>query len=161
MHLKRVFGEELHDAITSDDVLGKDVIDAEGDFLGVVEMLHLDPNAVEVVGITIDKGFLRRGLVVGKDYIERVAPHAVFLKIRPAFKLKGMTVYDNQGEVIGIVVKPVLHGKKNQVEALVVRSSALKKDLVIPAEYIRTIGYNVLLNTARKELKFESGEERK
>ncbi len=158
MHLKRVFGEELHDAITSDDVLGKDVIDAEGDFLGVVEMLHLDPNAVEVVGITIDKGFLRKGLVVGKDYIERVAPHAVFLNIRPAFKLKGMTVYDNQGEVIGTVVKPVLHGKKNQVEALVVRSSLFKKDLVIPSELIRNIGYNVLLNTARKELKFEEGK---
>ena len=155
MHLKKVFGEELHNAITSDDVLGKEVIDAEGDFIGVVEMLHIDPNAVEVVGITIDKGFLRKGLVIGKDYIERVAPHAVFLKIRPAFKLKGMIVFDSQGEVMGTVAKSVLHGHKNQIESLVVRSSVFKKEIIIPSALIKNIGYNVLLNESRKNLKFE------
>lgn len=155
MHLKKVFGEELHNAITSDDVLGKDVIDSEGEFIGVVEMLHLDPDAVEVVGITIDKGFLRKGLVIGKDYIERVAPHAVFLNIRPAFKLKGMRVFDSLGEEIGVVSRIILHEAKNQVEKIFVKSSAFKKELVIASELIKNIGYNVLLKEPVKNLKFE------
>jgi len=29
--------------ITSDEILGKEAIDSEGDFLGIVMKLHLDP----------------------------------------------------------------------------------------------------------------------
>lgn len=155
MPLKRVFGEELRNTITSDDVLGKNVIDSEGEFIGVVEMLHLNPDMVEVVGITIDKGFLRKGLVIGKEYIERVAPHAVFLKIRPAFKLKGMIVFDEKGDEIGIVSKVVLHEHKNQIDALIVKSNAFKKEIPIQADLIKTIGDNVLLNIEKKDLKIE------
>lgn len=153
MHLKKVFGEEIGNAITSDDVVGKDVIDADGEFIGVVEMLHIDPLAVEVVGITIDKGFLRKGLVIGKDYIERVASHAVFLNIKPAYKLKGMMVFDSEGENLGIVTKVNLIDKKNIMKSIVVKSGVLKKEIVIPSEFIKNIGYNVLLNVGKEAVK--------
>ncbi len=153
MHLKKVFGEEIGNAITSDDVVGKEVIDVDGEFIGVVEMLHIDPLAVEVVGITVDKGFLRKGLVIGKDYIERVASHAVFLKIRPSYKLKGMMVFDIAGENLGIVTKVNLHGKKNAIESLVVKSGILKGEITIPAELIKNIGYNVLLSVKKEDIK--------
>lgn len=155
MPLKRVFGEGLSNTVTSDDVLGKEVIDSEGEFIGVVEMLHLDPNAVEIVGITIDKGFLRKGLVIGKEYIERVAPHAIFLKIRPAFKLKGMTVFDSNGDNIGIVSRVILEENKNKVESLVIKSILLRKEVIIPSDLIKTIGDNVILVTEKENLKFE------
>ncbi|MBI2448962.1 PRC-barrel domain-containing protein [Candidatus Pacearchaeota archaeon] len=152
MRLKKAFGEELGNTITSDDIVGKDVIDIDGEFIGVVEMLHIDPSAVEVIGITIDKGFLRKGLIIGKDYIERVAPHAIFLKIRPSYKLKGMNVFDSEGENIGIVTKVNLHGKKNEVESIIVRSGIFKRDVVIPVKFIRNIGYNVLLSVKKDDI---------
>lgn len=151
MSLKKAFGEGLNNTITSDDIVGKDVIDSDGEFIGVVEMLHIDPLAVEVIGISIDKGFLKKGLVIGKDYIERVASHAVFLKIRPAYKLKGMQVFDSNGENIGIVVKVNLYEKKNELVSLVVRS--FKKEIVIPSEVIKNVGFNVLLKDKKDDLK--------
>jgi|SRR3989338_5866284 len=153
MPLKRASSDELSSTITSDDVLGKEVIDSEGELIGVVEMLHLDPNAVEVVGITVDKGFLRTGLVIGKEYIERVASHAVFLKIRPAFKLKGMTVYDSNGDKIGIVSRVILKEDKNIIDSLIVQSSAIARELVIPSSIIKTIGDNVLLSEEKANLR--------
>ena len=154
MPLKRVFGEGLNNTVTSDDVLGKEVIDSEGEFLGVVEMLHLDPNLVEVAGITIDKGFLKSGLVIGKDYIERIAPHAIFLKIRPFFKLKGMIVFDSLGEKIGVVSKAVLQENKNQIESLLVNVSSLGREVLIPADLIKSIGENVFLIAEKDNLRF-------
>ena len=104
--------KELDDTITSDDILGKDVVDHDGEFIGVVEKVHINPNTIELMGISIDKGFLRTGLAIGKDYIAQITPHAVLLKIRPAHKIKGMQVFDVDGNKIGIVTKVDLAGKK-------------------------------------------------
>ena len=67
--------------ITSDDILGKDVIDTDGNFLGVVDKLFLNEKPLGVAAISVDKGFLDKGLVLSAEYIERVSKYAVFLKI--------------------------------------------------------------------------------
>ena len=61
---KDVLMEELSETITSDDILGKEVIDAEGGFVGVVENVIIDPENVEIIGISIDNGLLKKGLLV-------------------------------------------------------------------------------------------------
>ena len=85
------------------------------------------------------------------DYIERIASHAVFLKIRPAYKLKGMKVFDSDGESIGIVVKVNLYEKKNELVSLVVKSPI--KEIIVPSEMINNIGYNVLLKEKKDNFK--------
>lgn len=142
--------KELESSITSDDVLGKEVIDAKGEFLGVVESLFIDPETVEVAGIAIDKGLLKKGLIIGKSYIKNIAPHAVFLNIQPAYNLKGMIVFDSEGKKIGAVREVQIHGTKNEIENLVVKSSL--GEITIPAEYIKHIGDNVFLKGKKENL---------
>ena len=146
---------ELDSSVTSDDILGKEVIDAEGEFIGVVEKLYIDPNLVEVVGISIDKGFLRKGLIIGKNYIARVAKHAIFLKITPSYKLKGMIVFDSEGKKLGDVVQIELIDYTNKVKGVVIRQGA--KKVFIDSGYIDRVGDNIFLNQKSESFKFEEG----
>ncbi|MBX4196004.1 PRC-barrel domain-containing protein [Candidatus Pacearchaeota archaeon] len=140
-------------AITSDDVLGKEVIDMNGEFLGVVETLFIHPQNIEVIGIQIDKGFLRRGLLIGKDHIEKVTPHAVFLKIKPAVSVKGMKVFDSDGKDIGTVMGLSVKQGTNEIDNLAVSSPFFKKKVNIAGDLIKFIGYNVFLTDKRENLK--------
>ena len=119
---KDVLIDGLTDTITSDDILGKEVIDAEGGFVGVVENVLIDPETVEIIGISIDNGLLKKGLLVGKNYIKNVAKHAVFLKINSAFNLKGMFVFDIEGKKVGKIYDLQLYGTKNKIQNIFVRS---------------------------------------
>jgi len=142
--------KELENAVTSDDVLGKEVIDSKGEFLGVVESLFIDPETVEVAGIAIDKGLLKKGLIIGKSYIKNIAPHAIFLNIQPAYNLKGMIVFDREGKKMGAIREVQIHGTKNEIENIVIKSSI--GELTIPSEYVKHIGDNVFLNETKENL---------
>ncbi len=138
-------GHRLSDFLTSDDVLGKDVIDLEGDFIGVSESLYIDPKNFDIVGICVDKGFLKKCLVISKGNIKKITPHAIFLKIKPSFKIKGMKVFDIDGKKIGIVSHASMIGTTNKLKEILVRTGIFKK-IVISADYIENVGNNVVLN---------------
>jgi len=144
--------QDISKTITSDDVLGKDVIDSEGDFIGIVENLHISPEHFEVIGISVDKGFLKKGLFIGKGYIKRITPHAIFLSIRPAFSIKGMAVFDKEGKKIGIVKEVILTGTKNQIKNLKIRSGILRREADVSAEQIDSIGHSVFLNVLKYDI---------
>jgi len=153
MPQKSISGIELKDAIASDDILGKEVIDSEGNFIGVVEKVFIDKKKLNFIAISVDKGFLQSGLTIGKDYIEKITDYAVFLNIRVAYEIKGMDVFDKNGSIIGIVSKVDLFENKNSISALQVNSGVFKKNLVISSDLIQTIGYSVLLNVTKQEIK--------
>lgn len=133
-------------AITSEDLLGKDVIDPSGTFVGVADILYLDPKSLEFIGISVDKGFLRTGLVIGAEYIREVTAHAVLLNTRPVFRIKGMSVFDAHGKKLGTVKEVVLSQSKNEIEELLVATSKLsKKAESVPASIIDRIDENVFL----------------
>ena len=142
--------DEIGDLLTSDDLLGKEVIDESGLSIGVSEKVFIDQN-LNFIGISVDKGLLKRGLTIGKDYIERVAPYAIFLKIRVAYEMKGMDVFDSPGKKVGKVKEVELIGNKNAIKSLIV-SSGFKSLNILP-EFIDRIGYNVLLNVSVDEIK--------
>ncbi len=151
MSQRSISSNDLKEAITSDDILGKEVIDAEGRFIGVAEKVFIHPNTLDFIGISIDKGFLKKGLSIGKNYIERVATHAVFLNIRVAFELKGMQVFDKNGKLLGSVAAVDLEGNLNKIKQLHV-TGLFDKTLAIPQDFIENIGYNVLLNVTKDDL---------
>lgn len=147
--------------LTSDDILGKEVIDLEGEFIGVSDVLYMNDKTFDVIGVSVDKGFLKKGLIIGKNYIDRVTPYAIFLKIKPAYKIKGMEVFDVKGKKIGLVTQVNFNGKSNSIKEIVVKKSMFK-NVVIPANYIERVGYNVLLNVAEAsvlEMKGSSDQE--
>jgi sporulation protein YlmC with PRC-barrel domain len=144
MAKKELSASEINNDVTLEDVLGKDVIDSQGEFLGVVESIYIDPETIEISGISVDNGLLKKGLLIGKTYIRNVAPHAVFLKIQPLFNLKGMLVFDMDGKKIGKIEEVQLKENKNELQNLIVRSSNGK--LAIPGDCIEHVGDNVFIN---------------
>jgi sporulation protein YlmC with PRC-barrel domain len=143
----------IMDAITSEDVLGKDVIDAKGAFLGVTDKLYLNPKSMRITGISIDKGFLKKGFIIGSGYIREISEHAVFLNIEPAFQIKGMNVFDKDGAKVGRIDSITLEGDLNSVEEIVVKTSSVGgKKIVIPAASISRIENSAFLNVRREEL---------
>ena len=164
MPKKNISGRSLSEAITSEDILGKEVIDVDGDFIGIAEKVLINPKNFNSLGISIDKGFFKRGLTIGKGYIERVTPHAVFLKINVPYLLKGKTVFDKDGKKVGVVSSIDLHGAQNRIKELHVKSQTalplLKKEIVIPNNIIRNIGDNVILKLTREQVMKKLGEKR-
>ncbi len=155
MTQKSISGRDLSKTLTSEDLLGKDVIDFDSTLIGVVEKVLIDPKTLDFVGISIDKGFLKKGLTVGRNYIEEIKEHAVFLKIRVSYEVKGKIVFDSEGKSIGRVSSLELYENMNKIVSLVVKKDNLffpGKEIKIPARYIKNIGDNVMLSVRKEDL---------
>src|SRR3989344_578240 len=155
---KSISGKDLDEAVTSDDILGKDVIDLDGKFIGVTEKVFIHPNSLDFIGIEVDKGFLRKELSIGKDYIERIAKNAVFLNVRVAFEIRGMDVFSSLGEKIGKVYDVELVGNKNEIKLIHVKTEG--KELVVPKGFVDRIGHGVFLNIRKNELEIYNESEK-
>ncbi len=136
----------LANAMTSDDILGKHVIDPEGEFIGIVDCIHIDSQSIDIMGLSVDKGFLKKGLVIGRDYIDSITPYAVFLSIVPSHNIKGMTVFDADGHTVGKVTAVHLQSGENAVEELKVSRGIRGDEVQISPEQIAFIGHNVFLS---------------
>lgn len=89
--------------ITSDDILGKEAIDPEGEFLGIIMQLHIDPQYKNILGITLDQGLWKPDLFVGIEYIEKFGVDAVFLNTIPNSKYRGINVFSFDGILLGSI----------------------------------------------------------
>lgn len=138
-------------AITSEDILGKDVLDTDGVNIGVVDRLFLNPDSVDILGISVDKGFLRDGLIIGTKHIAEITDHAIFLNIRPAFRLQGSHVFDVDGDLVGSVKEVALNEAQNSIEELVVKPR-FAKPFTINGQYIAKVEDNVILNVDSEQL---------
>jgi len=150
MQEKNISGKKINKTITSEDILGKNVIDAEGGFIGVAEKIFIEPKHMNFIGISVDKGIIKKGLTIGKNYIDKITDHAVFLKIRVVFDIKGMLVFDKDGKKVGKVSSIDLYGNRNKIKKIYVKPSfrlfSFKEKIAISEELIENIGDNVLLN---------------
>ena len=149
--MKIVEKKELQNTIMSDDILGKNVVDTEGEIIGVVEKIHIDPKKMELVGISVDKGIVKKGLAIGKDYINKVTDHAVLLNIKPSYQFRNMFVFDKYGIKVGKVADINLDGDKNDMTSLIVKTRVFKKE-VINADLIDKIGHNIILKVEKNEI---------
>lgn len=131
-------------SITSDDILGKDVIDAHGDILGVTTTVHIDKVTNVIFGVTVDRGFMKPDLFVGVNNIVNYGVDTIFLRIIPNQKVKGMLVFDYQGRRVGKILSCKMDETGNNLTEIVVQLSSFKKTY-IDAFFIDRIGYNVIL----------------
>jgi len=154
----------MKDIITSDDILGKDVVDVDGEILGVAQQLQIDRKTKQIVGILVDQGFMKPDLFIGIKYIKNLGIDTIFLNASPKPKLKGLEVYDSNGKGLGYVSELV--EDNGALMGIIVRKSQFSKTFLIKSRYIRTIGFSVILrsadvpmlevNTTDKGLKFLS-----
>ena len=129
--------------ITSDDILGKDVLDKDGELIGVIQQLHIDKNEKKIVGITIDEGFMKPDLFVGIEHIKTFGIDSVILSISPNQKFIGLLVYDCDGKQVG-KIKNITMGSRHRIKAITVHEGILR-NIIIPSKEIKEIGYNAIL----------------
>jgi sporulation protein YlmC with PRC-barrel domain len=131
--------------ITSDDILGKDVIDNEGEIIGVSSKIHIDNRNKQIIGLTIDQGFMKPDLYVGLEYVETFGIDSIMLKTSPKSKVRGLNVLDNDGKKIGHVSNILSLGKTNRFRGIFVKKAPLSKPFIIKSSDIKEIGYSVIL----------------
>lgn len=132
--------------ITSDDILGKEAVDPEGQILGIVMKLHIDKASKMITGVTIDQGFMKPDLFVGIGHVRNFGVDSVFLSRVPVEKFKGLEVITSTGKPVG-TVKGVRE-KRHKVEEITVARTGMHirgKMIIIPASEIKEIGENFVL----------------
>jgi len=95
---------------------------------------------------------LRKGVSIGRSYIDRITSEVVFLKIEVVYEIKGMSVFDKFGSNVGAVSNISLVGDKNKIKEIYVKRGLLKMDLKIPEEFIEEIGSGVVLNVSKNRV---------
>lgn len=129
--------------ITTDDILGKEVVASDGDIIGIVQKLHIDATTKTITGITVDEGFMKPDLFIGLKYIKQFGIDSLFLSIVPEQKFIGLQVYNNKGKHIGTVID-IETGKTNaKIKSVQIKSGFTTSE--IPAKEIKMIGSSVLL----------------
>jgi sporulation protein YlmC with PRC-barrel domain len=112
--------------LTSDDILGKEAVDPEGEILGVVMKLHLDSESKSILGITVDQGLWRPDLFIGIDYVKMFGVDAIFLNSIPPSKYAKIPVYSYDGVYLGKVLEVVSDRDQIQYWVLSMNSDSPK-----------------------------------
>lgn len=143
------------DIITSDDILGKDVIDSDGEIIGISTKIHINNKSKQIIGITIDQGFMKPDLYIGFEYIATFGIDSILLNTTPKSKVRNLNVLDSSGEKIGYVEDVVSVGKTNRLKGIIVKQKHFSKPFMIQSRDIKEIGYSVMLKEewTKKEIK--------
>lgn len=129
--------------ITSDDILGKEVVAADGEIMGVVQKLHIDASTKEITGITIDEGFMKPDLFIGIQFIKKLGVDSLLVSIVPRQKFIGLEVFTSTGKSIGTVTE-IETGKNNaKIKKIKVKAGFSSK--AYTAKQIKLIGASVIL----------------
>jgi sporulation protein YlmC with PRC-barrel domain len=131
--------------ITSDDILGKDVIDTDGEVIGVSTKIHIDNKNKQIVGLTIDQGFMKPDLYIGLGYVRTFGVDTIMLSTSPKSKIRGLKVLDNSGEKIGWVIDVMSVGKTNKIKGVKIKQKTFSKPFMIQSKDIEEVGYSIIL----------------
>jgi len=128
-----------------EEIKGIKVLADNGDEIGTVSEIYLNPLTLLVEGIKVGKGLFRTDIFIGRDYIRQMTSDSVMLNMTPTDTIKGMKVFDADGKELGKVKEVNRDEPANDLVSIVVdRGSG--EDLVFDFTDIRVIGKNVMLN---------------
>ena len=134
---------------TADEFQGKKVVDREGIQYGKIKHIHINPETLEVSGITVHEGF-HRDYFLSRDYIDKFTEESVLLGTPPL--RKDATVVDIDGHKIGKIKKLYRNQDTNELESVEV-SEGLIRSRVFPKSEIWGVGEKVMLRLAKDEYK--------
>jgi len=137
--------------ITSDDILGKEVVDIDGGIIGVTQQLIIDKTSKKIKGVLVDQGFMKPDIYIGINLIKNFGVDAVFLNKSPIKKLKGLEVFDKDGKKVGLVDS--IEEKRNKLESIIIKKSSLSSKYHIKKNKIKTIGFSIILSEKESQLK--------
>lgn len=103
------------------------------------------------------KGFSVEGIVVSKQYpggqefidksfIKVLNQNEALLNINPVTNLKGLSVYDTSGRMLGKIVKVLRKDNRNEFTSIVVKNKFYSRSILIPKDKIDIMKKNIILN---------------
>ena len=134
---------------TADEFQGKKVVDREGIKYGKIKHIHINPETLEVSGITVHEGF-HKDYFLSRDYIDRFTDESVLLGTPPL--RKDSTVVDIDGHKIGKIKKLHRNQDTNELESIEV-SEGLVHSKVFSKSEIWGVGEKVILRLTKDEYK--------
>lgn len=133
--------------ITSDEILGNDVIDPRGVIIGVVTKLHMSRDSKELLGITVDRGLIKPELFVGISHVEHFGISVVRLNKIPFDIYIGLKVFTEDGRFLG-KVREIKTSGKNLRLLRVGRFMSPKKNLKeVTVDKIKEIGAGIIIRS--------------
>ncbi len=142
-------------SISCSELIGRKVLAKNGERIGVVGEVMLNPKDFSLDYIKVDKGIFSSDYYVGSGYIESISRDGAVLNVVPVIELEGKTVFDCNGKKVGEVKEVDRLSSKNEVFMLIVSQGPGKKDLNIGESQIMEMGKSIIL---RKELSVEEAK---
>lgn len=145
--------EPLGNTLDLHTLLGKHVISKSGTIVGTVTQLRLHPTKLHLEGILVSRGWFKRKIYIGRNYVNRISHHGIFLTINPSLLLIGRTVLRSTGKAIGKVKAITRKSNSNDLASIVI-GSLFRKDRIIPAHAL-TIAHEAIMLDANYDVKQE------
>lgn len=146
--------------ITSDDILGKNLLDSEGKLIGVTMALNIDSKTKNILGLTIDRGFMKPNIFVGIDLIKIFGVDSIILNTTLPIKYFNMPVYDINGKFIG-KIKIAKFDSKTKEPIMIKVKSGILSSIIIPKKNIKRIDKGAILRKTKQEILLEWKENKK
>lgn len=141
----------MSEIITTDDILAKQVVGPDGSVLGTVVKIHVHKHKLKIIGITIDKGFMRPDLFVGIEFVKNFGIDTIFLDKIPKETYFGMRIITDYGMEIGKVKDVIIDGFKIKGIVGSAREGFFKKEeFKIAMDQIKEIGASIILKKGIK-----------
>lgn len=147
--------KKIDSEVTSDDILGKDALDSEGEILGVILKLHIDRDKKSLTGITVDQGLTKPNLFVGIQFVKNIGVDSVFLDYIPYTKYKGMKVITHEGDMFGTVVDVTVSDRNLESITVSKKARLNSEKYIIRASSIKSISTQILLRKGAAVNKLE------
>jgi sporulation protein YlmC with PRC-barrel domain len=138
--------KDMENIVVDQSLLGSNVFAKNGEKIGFLDAIFVDPEELCIKAIQVNKGLLKYDHYIGSNYIEKVGPDGVILNILPLEDLIGKKVYDSGGKDVGKVVDAKKVKGTNKLISLIVSPGIGKDHLFILAEDIKTVGESILLD---------------
>ena len=124
-----------------------------GKEIGRVAEIRINPHTTQPQGVLVKRGLGEIPLYIGRSYFAHLSYESIILKIELVLLLKGKTVINFNGKVIGKVIDVVRNGTTNNLQGIIVKS-LWSKPFTITRSAIKLVGKNIILKsgyTAQKK----------
>jgi sporulation protein YlmC with PRC-barrel domain len=134
------------DQTINDSVLiGKRVLGKDGEPIGEVCGIYLDPHNLTLEAIRVNSGLFSYDHYIGRNFISELSDQGVVLTFTPTTEFVGKEVIDLKGKRLGIVKEVRRIGPTNEFVNFVIGNNG-DHDLIVGETDIREIGDMIELN---------------
>lgn len=136
----------IDQTINDSALIGKRVLGKDGEPIGEVCGIYLDPHNLTLEAIRVNSGLFSYDHYIGRNFISELSPEGVILTFTPSKEFVGKEVYNTSGKKLGIIKEVRKIGPANEFVSFVIHNNSDEHDLIVGETDIKEIGNIVELN---------------